>query len=101
MIRVRIKTSQEQENQGRLQVINNTVEGSSHSPKAVGSPRQTKGWNFMKKQLMRNRLLKMTIAFAMMISAICLSGCGRQQTETKQKVVHVAEYGNDETGTGA
>ena len=54
----------------------------------------------MKKQLMRNRLLKMTIAFAMMISAICLSGCGRQQTETKQKVVHVAEYGNDETGTG-
>ena len=37
VIRVRIKTSQEQENQGRLQVINNTVEGLSHSPKAVGS----------------------------------------------------------------
>ena len=47
-----------------------------------------------------NRLLKAAIAFAIMITAIGLSGCSTRQTETKQRVVHVAEYGNDETGTG-
>ena len=67
--------SQEQENQEELQV--------------------------MKKQLIQSRLLKITVAFAMMISAIWLSGCGRQETETEQGAVYVAEDGDDETGTGA
>jgi hypothetical protein len=56
--------SQEQENQEELQV--------------------------MKKQLIQSRLLKITVAFAMMISAIWLSGCGRQETETEQGAVYVA-----------
>ena len=54
----------------------------------------------MKNPLRKNRLLKMAIASAIMISAIWLSGCGRQQAGSDQRVVHVAEYGNDETGTG-
>lgn len=59
------------------------------------------GLQVMKRQLIRSRLLKITVAFAMMISAIWLSGCGRQETETVQGAVYVAEDGDDETGTGA
>ena len=59
------------------------------------------GLQVMKKQLIQSRLLKITVAFAMMISAIWLSGCGRQETETEQGAVYVAEDGDDETGTGA
>lgn len=55
----------------------------------------------MKRQLIRSRLLKITVAFAMMISAIWPSGCGRQETEKVQGAVYVAEDGDDETGTGA
>ena len=58
-----------------------------------------------KKQVKRNRLLKAAIASVIMITAICPSGCSTkltetEQTETEQRVVHVSEYGNDETGTG-
>ena len=59
------------------------------------------GLQVMKRQLIRSRLLKITVAFAMMISAIWLSGCRRQETETEQGAVYVAEDGDDETGTGA
>ena len=52
----------------------------------------------MKIQLIQSRLLKITVAFAMMISAIWLSGCRRQETETEQGAVYVAEDGDDETG---
>lgn len=54
----------------------------------------------MKKHQLRNMFIKTAIALTMMISAAWLSGCSRQQAETEQKVVHVSEYGNDETGTG-
>ena len=55
----------------------------------------------MKKHQLRNVFIKTAIALTIMISAAWLSGCSRQQTETGQKVIHVSEYGNDETGTGA
>ena len=58
VIRVRIKTSQEQENQGRLQVINSTVEGSSHSPKAVGSPATNERLDFYEKTADAKQALK-------------------------------------------
>ena len=54
----------------------------------------------MKKHQLRNMFIKTAIALTMMISAAWLSGCSRQQAEMEQKVVHVSEYGNDETGTG-
>ena len=61
------------------------------------------GLQVMKRQLIRSRLLKITVAFAMMISAIWLSGCRRQETETEQGA-HMAlrlPPAGDRDGTGS